>query len=377
MSLIPKDEFVGLEGVAHLCTGGEAPWLRSHDEACRRFGALKSGGMAGRDQVFQVYARAKTRVARLLGVDPARVAFLAHASEGLNQAVKAIDWRPGDNAVLGDLEYPSIAYPIAALRPGGVEARVVRAVGGRLDLEDVARAADARTRLILVSQVSFLTGQRVDLARCAEIARARGARLVVDATHALGVAPVPGELCDAVVSSCYKWLLGTHGVGIFAYDPARLGELEPATIGWHSAAGRDLLGDPLAVQLRPDAARLEAGNPSLLGLFVLDNALERLERVDRRAVLSHALDLGAELIAGLARRGHRVLTPTAPDERAGNVCFAADGAAALGDALAGRGVLVWAGDGRIRVSAHLYNDRDDVARFFAALDAVAAAPARL
>jgi selenocysteine lyase/cysteine desulfurase len=37
-------------------------------------------------------------------------------------------------------------------------------------------------------------------------------------------------------------------------------------------------------------------------------------------------------------------------------------------------VLVWAGDGRIRVSAHLYNDRDDVARFFAALDAIAPAP---
>ena len=373
MSLIPKHEFVGLEGVAHLCTGGEAPWLRSHDEACRRFGALKSGGMAGRDQVFAVYARAKARVARLLGIDPARVAFLAHASEGLNQAVKAIDWRPGDNAVLGDLEYPSVVYPVAALRPRSVEARVVRAVGGRLDLEDVARAADARTRLILVSQVSFLTGQRVDLARCAEIARARGARLVVDATHALGVAPVPGELCDAVVSSCYKWLLGAHGVGIFAYDPARLGELEPATMGWHSAAGRDLLGDPLAVRLRPDAARLEAGNPSLLGLFVLDNALERLERVDRRAVLEHALDLGAELIAGLAGRGHRVLTPTPREERAGNVCFAAADAEALCAALAARGVLVWAGDGRIRVSAHLYNDRDDVARFFDALDAVAPA----
>jgi hypothetical protein len=47
VALIDKSEFVGLDGVAHLCTGGEAPWLRSHDAACARFGALKSGGMAG------------------------------------------------------------------------------------------------------------------------------------------------------------------------------------------------------------------------------------------------------------------------------------------------------------------------------------------
>jgi hypothetical protein len=33
VALIDKREFVGLDGVAHLCTGGEAPWLVSHTEA--------------------------------------------------------------------------------------------------------------------------------------------------------------------------------------------------------------------------------------------------------------------------------------------------------------------------------------------------------
>ena len=46
--LLPKSDFVGLEQVAHLCTGGEASWLRSHDDACRRFGQLKSAGMPAR-----------------------------------------------------------------------------------------------------------------------------------------------------------------------------------------------------------------------------------------------------------------------------------------------------------------------------------------
>jgi selenocysteine lyase/cysteine desulfurase len=280
-----------------------------------------------------------------------------------------VDWRQGDNAVFADVEYPSAVYPVARLIERGVEPRVVRTRDHYLSMEDLVAAVDARTRLVLVSHVSYLTGQRVDLAKVAELARSRGALLAVDATHALGVAPVPGDLCDFVVSSCYKWLLATHGVGIFAYAPERVGDLQPNVIGWHSIAGRGGVADPLAMPLQADAARFEAGNPSLLGLFVLDNALATLAPVDRSAVLDHALDLTGELVGGLRARGRTVLTPASRDERAGNVAFLAADAPELAARLSARKVEVWGSERRIRVSAHLYNDADDVARFFDALDA--------
>jgi cysteine desulfurase / selenocysteine lyase len=368
--LLQPGLFVGLEEVAHLCTGGEAPWLRSHDRACQHFGELKSGGMAGREEMFRTYARAKERVARMLGLGPERVAFLSHASEGLNLAVAAVDWRSGDNVVFADLEYPSAVYPAARLRERGVEPRIVPTRDGYLSMADFAGAVDGRTRLILVSQVSYLTGQRLDLARVAELARSRGALLAVDATHALGVVPVAGELCDVVVSSCYKWLLATHGVGVFAYDPHRVGDLQPNVIGWHSTAQRVGASDPLAMPLRPDASRLEAGNPSLLGLCVLDNALATLETVDPAAVAEHAVALSGELVGGLRARGRVVLTPAPAEERAGNVCFLADQAGELAACLSERKVEVWGSEGRIRVSAHLYNGEEDLATFFRALDAL-------
>ncbi len=334
MALIDKGEFVGLDGVAHLCTGGEAPWLRSHTTACERFGALKSAGMAGREEMFAIGARVRGQVARLLGVARAEVAFLAHASEGLNQAVRSVEWRAGDNVVFADLEYPSLIYPAALLRERGVEPRVIRTREHYLAIDDLARQVDRRTRLVLVSQVSYLTGQRLDLARCAEIARGAGARLAVDATHAAGVVPVDGGLCDFVVSSCYKWL-------------------------------------------RPDASRLEAGNPSLLGLAVLDNALARLGRLAPDDIERHARALGGELIEGLKARGWPVITSEAPEERAGNVCFLADDAAGLASRLAAQRVLVWGGEGRIRVSPHVHCDRDDIERFFHALDRVGERPVGL
>jgi cysteine desulfurase/selenocysteine lyase len=271
--------------------------------------------------------------------------------------------------VVADVEFPSLAFPVSRLREAGVEARVIRARDHYVSIDDVSAAVDNRTRLVLVSQVSYLTGQRVDLARYAEIARAHGAWLAVDATHALGVAPVGGDLCDFVVSACYKWLLATHGVGIFAYNPARVGPLQPNVLGWHSVQQRAGAADPLNVDLRDDAARLEAGNPSLLGLCVLDNALRELSRFDMRTVLAHAQALSGAVVAGLKQRDRRVLTPSGAGERAGNVCFLADDAADLTARLTERGVLVWGSEGRVRVSTHLYNDAGDIDRFFAALDA--------
>ena len=273
VALIDKSEFVGLDGVAHLCTGGEAPWLRSHAPPASASARSRARAWPGARRCSSPARQA--RAARLLGVAPGEVAFLAHASEGLNQAVRAVEWRAGDNVVVADVEYPSLIYPVAPLRERGVEPRVVRARGHYVAMDDLAAAVDRRTRLLLVSQVSYLTGQRLDLARCAELARGAGARLAVDATHAAGVVPVPGALCDFVVSSCYKWLLATHGVGLFAYDArASASSSRPPSAGTASAIGA-VWPIPLAMPLGPDASRLEAGNPSLLGLAVLDSALAR------------------------------------------------------------------------------------------------------
>ncbi len=49
---------------------------------------------------------------------------------------------------------------------------------------------------------------------------AAGTLLIVYATHALGVVPIPSELCASVVCSGYKWLLATH-MGILGWNRRR------------------------------------------------------------------------------------------------------------------------------------------------------------
>ena len=397
-ALVPRSDFLGLEGVTHLAAGGEAPWLAAHTEALALLAHDQSGGMPGRADKDATVERARELAARLLGVDAADVALLSSTTEGVNVLALALDWQPGDTVVVEAIEFPSLVFPWAKLREQGVEIRIVRPSDGsqwNYTLDDLAAAVDSRTRLLATSQVSYLTGRRHDLAQLRDIADRAGALLLVDATHGAGVVPVEAGLADVVVSSCYKWLLGTQGIALFYRDPQRLGGLEPPIVGWHSRAGPSEPhrpshhpcggGGPLdALSLeQPDvwtapahAGRFEAANVSYLSAYLLDSALAYLSRFPAAQLAAHSVQLTGLVLAGFARLGLEVTTPNQPEQRAGNAtCVVPAGvdSGALAARLAEEGVLVWGGDGRLRVSCHLYNDEADVERLLAVLPAALAA----
>ena len=364
--LISKTEFIGIDHVAHLATGGEAPVLRANLAAATQFLLDKGDGMPGRERFFATADRTRVALAARLGGRPEDIAFLGSASEGFHVASEGIDWRPGDNVVVGLSEFPSVLLAWQRLRPRGVE---VRAVGREpvVTHEEIAAAVDGRTRAIAVSHVAYLTGARHDLRRLRALADRVGARLVVDASHALGVVPVDGTLCDVVVACCYKWVLAVHGVGVFYVNSRRWPDLAPPWVGWHSTHRDDDWRHRTEYRVREDGSRFEAGNPPFLPVYVLESALRTLDRIDTRASEAYVLALGGTLRAGLVKLGLTVLTPEAPEERAGNIVFATDRSLEIGHALQDGGVLVWAGEGRVRLSVHVFNDETDVARALAVL----------
>ena len=364
--LIPKTAFIGIDHVAHLATGGEAPVLRANLAAATQFLLDKGDGMPGRERFFVTADRTRVALAARLGGRPEDIAFLGSASEGFHVASEGIDWRSGDNVVVGQSEFPSVLLAWQRLRPRGVE---VRAVGRETVVtpEEIAAAVDRRTRAIAVSHVGYLTGARHDLGRLRSLADRVGARLVVDASHALGVVPVDGTLCDVVVACCYKWVLAVHGVGVFYVNSRRWPDLAAPWVGWHSTFREDDWRRRTEVRLREDGSRFEAGNPPFLSVYVLESALRTLDRIDPRASEAYVLALGGALRAGLVKLGLTVLTPEAPEERAGNIVFATDHSLEVERALRAAGVLVWAGDARVRLSVHVFNDEADVARALAVL----------
>ncbi len=368
--LIPKTEFIGLDGIVHLCAGGEAPMLKTHRQAIDRFLTDKALGEESRGRQEAVYRRCQEKAARLLDVSPEEIAFLASSSEGINLLAHALTWQPGDNVVVGDVEFPSDVLPWTRFQDQGIEVRVVSHRDWAIRLEDIEAAIDGRTRVVAISQVSYFTGQRLPLEDLSKIVRASNALLLVDATHAAGVVPVQANQADILVTSCYKWLLGVHGTAIFYWNRERLPDLKPPFLGWHTATTTPDWRTPTTYTLRPDADRFVPGNPSFISLYVLENALDYILKIGLPDIERYVLNLGSQLWEGIQQSGREVMTPKAPQQRAGNICFIAADIEAITTGLAQAGVLIWggyAGVGRIRVSTHLYNSEADVAQFLTAL----------
>lgn len=367
--LIAPDAFVGLERVTHLAAGGETPALRSHADAVGRFMADKSAGMPGRERLFETVGRVRSKAGRLLNMDAADVGFLLNASDGLTLAASELDAGAGDNVVVAAADFPSVVFAATGLKARGV---AVRPAGDGLvaTTGDYAAAVDDRTRAICVSHVSHLTGARQDLAALRALADTVGARLIVDASHALGAVPVDGRLCDVVVSCCYKWLLAVHGCGLFGVSAERWPDLTPRTVGWHSVIEAESREPIVGHRLKSGIERFESGNVPFLAIHVLENGLDHLMAIDAGAREAHCETLARRMRDGLTARGLEVLTPEPAARRAGNVCIALDAPERIEKALNARDILVWASDGRVRFSPYLYNDANDIDRCLAVLDDV-------
>jgi cysteine desulfurase/selenocysteine lyase len=368
-SLAPRSDFELPDGLTHMAPGGEAPSLRSHRAAMNRYFACKSTAPAGQEARWDAYHGAKVLAGELLGVGGEEtIAFVPSVSDGMNALSHALPVSAGDNVVVEDREFGAVIYPWLHLERRGVEVRLVRQREWDPSERAFRAAVDGRTRAVAVSQVSFLTGLHHNVEALAEIAHARAAWLIVDATHAAGAVPVPGKHCDFVLSACYKWMLAWHGTALLGWNRERLPEVEPAIIGWHSPAGVPDREDPKRYEKRADAARFEVGNPSYAGIFVLENALSYVLDIGIERIAENDRYLSGVLNRQLRELGLDVATPLDPAHRAGNTCFWHPQPEAIAARLADEGVWVNGSDGRIRIGTHLWCSEDDVERTVAAVE---------
>lgn len=352
-------------GITHVCAGGETAFLHRHDAALARYAADKSRGTHGRHAQDAEVMRARSLVAAAWGVDRGDIGLVANVAEGMSMLVESLDWRPGDNIVVDPDEYPSLVAPVALQRHPHIAIRYARAN----DAAALAALVTERTRMIAVSHVSYLTGERYDLAALRRVADGVGALLVVDHTQAAGYLPIRPQLADFAFAATYKWLLGMTGTAIAYWNRARQPDWAPSTAGWHSIEDMGRPDYAGGLRLVPDAMRFARGNPAHGAVYVLAEALDYLAAHPPGAVAAHVQRLTTALLARLEAEGIPSTTPRDPVRHGASVCIACPGAAALTEALVRRGVWAWNGRGRIRFSFHGYNSMADVDRIMEALRA--------
>ncbi len=190
------------------------------------------------EHAFEQADRVRQGFTRLIGDAGGGVALAASVHELVVRLLSALPLRDRPRLVTTSGEFYSTRRQLNRLEEEGIA--VVRVA--ELPLETLsarlAAAVDDRTALVLVSAVFFDTGRIArGLAEVGESCRRHGARLLVDAYHALNVVPfsVSAERLDDafVVGGGYKYCQLGEG-NCFLRLPPDGDQLRPVVTGWFS-----------------------------------------------------------------------------------------------------------------------------------------------
>ncbi len=302
---------------------------------------------------------------RLLNAEPEEIAFIKNTSEGIDFVAEGFPWRPGDNLIIAEEEYPANVYPWLNLKERGVETRMVRTRDRRIWIEDVRTLMDARTRLVSLSFVEFASGFRNDLDTIGNLCRERGAYLLVDAIQGLGVLPldVKRTPIDFLASDGHKWLLGPEGAGVFFIRKALIDFLRPVAVGWHSVVGATNFST-IDFTLKPHAGRWESGSLNVAGITALGASLQLLLDIGVAALERSIIELTDYLCEQLGGRQLEVYSSRRVGDKSGIVSVNLPGRdlRQLVRGLRQQGIVVNRRAGRLRICPHAYNTHEEIDR---------------
>jgi L-cysteine/cystine lyase len=352
-----RAQFPVLERLAYLNAGTNGPLPREAIVAARvqLERELADGRASGPhfERRAQLAAELRAAYAELIGCAAADLALTTSTTEGIARVLLGLDLRPGDEIVTSDEEHPGVLGPLAGQRARGVDVRVV-------PWPDVADAVGPRTRLVVCSHVSWLSG------RCAplEALRALDVPVLLDGAQGAGAVPVDVEAlgCAAYAAAGQKWLCGPEGTGLLYVSPALRERMRPPAPAYVN------LAEPGAgIDAAPwdDARAYDTPALPTASLAQAAAALDVLGVGGWEAIHAHAASLAATAADALAAAGREVLSR----DRTTLVTWREADALAAVERLAAAGAIVRSipGEDLVRASFGGWNDEDDLDRLLAAL----------
>ena len=305
----------------------------------------------------------RRKVAAFINAEPDEIALTTNTSSGMNVIIDALETH--GEVISCELEFPVSTLPWMNRR---IPVHLVKAVAGKVLIDDIRSAMNVRTGVICFSHVQYSNGLRMNLE---ELGNAKGGHaLVVNASQSAGVFEIDVKRMkiDALCATGHKWMLSGYGSGFVYLSRELLARSRPRAIGWLSVE------DPYSdrndeIRLRHDAAaRAELGCPTFAGMFALGASIDLLTGVGMKNIEERALSLNRFLTDRLIDSGWKVLSPIDDKQaRSAQTLVQAEDPAGLVAKLAEQKIIVTKKRQGIRVATHFFNNEADIERLIEAL----------
>lgn len=188
----------------------------------------------------EIYGNARRGVARLLHATEDEIALTDNTGEGMNVISYGFNWQAGDEVVTTNHEHFSALAPLYQIRDRfGIVVREAD-LGERADLPlltAISEQVTERTRLIVISHVTWSTGTLLDIASVGRMGRERGIPVLVDGAQSAGAVPINVKELDVdfYAIPMQKWLCGPDGTGALYVRKEALPYVTSTYVGYWSA----------------------------------------------------------------------------------------------------------------------------------------------
>ncbi|MBV6430669.1 MAG: Cysteine desulfurase [Bryobacteraceae bacterium] len=373
-----RKEFPRVTREVYLDAAANMPLPNYVAEGMRRYMDFHMYGPGeGRGQyAAETLRQVKPLFARLINAKPSEIGFVICTKAGESAVVNGLRIQEsGGNLVTNDLHYAGSIHDYLGRRRAGMDVRIVKNRDWRIDLKDMERAMDRKTKLVSITLVSNVNGWVENAKALSDLAHAHGAYLYADIIQAAGSIPVDVKALGIDFAACsnYKWLQGARGSGFLYVREDLQGSVVkdlcyPGYIHFNYApwVTRRNGTDDFPYDVPKGGARYEPGNVSYVAYAGQYEALKRILDAGMENIFAHAKPMCERLKKELPGLGYKLITP--PESQSSIVVVQARDLKAVEAKLRKARVQVTTtGENRVRISPALYNNMEDIDRLLSAL----------
>jgi len=341
------------------------------EAAVRQFTALwgASGAAAWYGPWSGEIEHLREEFAALIGAWPDEIAIFSSVTTALTAVASAYDYRERPRVVISDLEFPTTVYQWMVKEPSGVTLEMIRSPDRlTVPVAEYAGAVDARTQLLVASHVYFTSGAVQDIAALARVAHQHGAHCLIDAYQSIGQLPLDVHAAgvDFLITGGLKWLLGGPGIAYLYVRRDLAPRLRPTDVGWF-AHREQFAFDVTQFAYADGARRFEGGTPAVAAVYAGRAGIGIVAELGVARLRHRQIELVSLVVEEARRRGLHPRTPARVEDLAGIVTIPRQDPNAVVASLAGRGIIVDARPGVVRLSPYFYNTPEECARVVEAI----------